>query len=339
MTGHDYERVVAAYLRNKGYSRVKVTKASGDYGVDVIAHKGKKKYAVQCKYYSSPVSLGAVQEAVAGKAMYGCNAAMVVTNNTFTRSAEELEKKNGVVLIPGVNSTGITLKGVLKFVGVCCSLAVAFVLLAGTSAVISAVKSQFTAGLYGAAVLNLLTWFAFLAIIIGLPIGLKIIFKERKLKKESDSIDVNTSQERYAADTKAEQVEISENPTVPEGFDRYLDLTKPVSMDEKTSVSVAKSHYEMIQALSKLRTDDFDTYTHLYENVKPFVSGGKISVGMIQRKMKIGFNRALYLMDTLEKIGFIVPRLENTEYSGKFLVTEQEIMNLLAEIENANTPT
>ncbi len=64
MTGHEYEYLVAEYLRQHGYSRVTVTKGSGDYGVDVIAHKRGKKYAVQCKYYSEPVSLPAVQEAV-----------------------------------------------------------------------------------------------------------------------------------------------------------------------------------------------------------------------------------------------------------------------------------
>ena len=47
MTGHDYEHLVARYLRSNGYSRVTVTKASGDYGSDVIAYKDGKKYAIQ----------------------------------------------------------------------------------------------------------------------------------------------------------------------------------------------------------------------------------------------------------------------------------------------------
>lgn len=107
MTGLEYENLVAKYLRRHGYHNVSVTKGSGDYGVDVIAHQGKHKYAVQCKYYSSAVSLDAVQEAVAGMAMYGCDRAMVVTNNTFTQAAVELATNNGVTLIEGVTSTGI----------------------------------------------------------------------------------------------------------------------------------------------------------------------------------------------------------------------------------------
>lgn len=102
LTGVEYEYRVAEYLRSKGYWGVKVTQASGDYGVDITAHKHGKKFAIQCKYYSQPVGLSAVQEAVAGKNHYGCNAAMVVTNNTFTAAAERLAKENGVKLLPNV---------------------------------------------------------------------------------------------------------------------------------------------------------------------------------------------------------------------------------------------
>lgn len=102
MQGHEYEHLVAEHLKSKGYTGVKVTKASGDYGVDVIAHKHGSKYAVQCKYYTAPVGVAAVQEAVAGKAMYGCDEAMVVTNSTFTKAAEELAKANNVTLLDGL---------------------------------------------------------------------------------------------------------------------------------------------------------------------------------------------------------------------------------------------
>lgn len=102
MDGHDYEYTVAQYLRNHGYVGVKVTQASGDYGIDVTAYKGRNKYAVQCKYYSKPVGVGAVQEAVAGMAMYNCNKAMVVTNNTFTKAAQNLAEKNNVILLDGI---------------------------------------------------------------------------------------------------------------------------------------------------------------------------------------------------------------------------------------------
>ena len=106
MDGHDYEYLVAEYLRGHGYTGVKVTKGSGDFGVDVTAHKTGHKYAVQCKYYSSPVSLGAIQEAVAGKAFYNCDRAMVVTNSSFTKAARELAKANNVLLLENIRGAG-----------------------------------------------------------------------------------------------------------------------------------------------------------------------------------------------------------------------------------------
>lgn len=106
MDGHDYEYAVARYLKSIGYTGTKVTKGSGDFGVDVLANKGGHKYAVQCKYYSSPVGVAAVQEAVAGKVYYGCDRAMVVTNSTFTKAAWELARVNDVVLLEGVRASG-----------------------------------------------------------------------------------------------------------------------------------------------------------------------------------------------------------------------------------------
>ena len=39
MSGEEFERYVAALLRANGFSNVQMTKASGDYGVDVLASK------------------------------------------------------------------------------------------------------------------------------------------------------------------------------------------------------------------------------------------------------------------------------------------------------------
>lgn len=103
MNGRNYERAVARYLKNHGYHGVKVTKGSGDYGVDVLARRWGHKYAVQCKYYSRPVGVSAVQQVVAGMAYYDCDRAIVVTNTTFTRQAKELAESNGIDLIAKVS--------------------------------------------------------------------------------------------------------------------------------------------------------------------------------------------------------------------------------------------
>ncbi len=98
MTGYEYEEFCADYLEKMGFYNIKVTKASGDQGVDITAFKNSIKYAFQCKYYESPVGNKAVQEVFAGKEFYDCQKAVVITNNTFTPSAVELANKNGVEL-------------------------------------------------------------------------------------------------------------------------------------------------------------------------------------------------------------------------------------------------
>lgn len=102
MNGYEYEQACAAYLRKKGFRDVQVTQASRDQGADIIAVRKREKYAIQCKYYATPVGNKAVQEVYAAATFYGCDRAVVMTNNTFTRGAIELAESLGVELMPGV---------------------------------------------------------------------------------------------------------------------------------------------------------------------------------------------------------------------------------------------
>ena len=98
MDGYNFENCSANLLLNNGFNNVKVTQYSGDFGVDIIAYKDDIKYAIQCKKYSSPVGIKAVQEVIGSKTMNDCHVAVVLTNNFFTSSARELAKKNNVLL-------------------------------------------------------------------------------------------------------------------------------------------------------------------------------------------------------------------------------------------------
>ena len=94
LTGVEYERRVAAYLKRKGYWGVKVTQASGDYGIDITAHKHGKKYAIQCKYYSHKVMGGGregqphIQGAVAAPAQEGLEELLHVQGQEGQRSGD-----------------------------------------------------------------------------------------------------------------------------------------------------------------------------------------------------------------------------------------------------------
>jgi len=98
MEGHDFEYFCADLLKQNGFSSVEVTSGSGDQGIDIIACKDGVKYGIQCKCYSSDIGNKAVQEAFSGAKFYDCHVPAVLTNRFFTKSAEELAKKNNVLL-------------------------------------------------------------------------------------------------------------------------------------------------------------------------------------------------------------------------------------------------
>lgn len=98
LDGYQFEVLVANCLDTIGY-KTKVTKGSGDYGVDVIAQFKDKKIAIQVKHQKNKVEYKAVQQALSGKKYYSCNEAWVVTSNDdFTRQAKNGEQKLDVKL-------------------------------------------------------------------------------------------------------------------------------------------------------------------------------------------------------------------------------------------------
>lgn len=100
--GEEYERYIAALMSALGFEDIKMTPTTGDFGADIIAIKDGVKCCVQCKMYSNPVGISAVQEVIGAKAHYRCAAAMVVTNSTFTSAAKQLAAENDVILSENV---------------------------------------------------------------------------------------------------------------------------------------------------------------------------------------------------------------------------------------------
>ena len=91
MSGVEFENLLAKYYVSKGYT-VNLTPSSGDFGVDLLATKGRTVLAVQAKRYSGSVGVRAVQEVSSGAVYYQATKAAVVTNSFFTRQAKELAK-------------------------------------------------------------------------------------------------------------------------------------------------------------------------------------------------------------------------------------------------------
>ncbi|GGC52790.1 hypothetical protein GCM10011504_33960 [Siccirubricoccus deserti] len=98
MTGLAFERATADAFRHLGWE-VEQTRASGDYGADVIARFGTTSIVIQCKDWKGPAGLAAVQEVFFARKHYRANLAMVVARSGFTRQAQKAAESTEVRLV------------------------------------------------------------------------------------------------------------------------------------------------------------------------------------------------------------------------------------------------
>lgn len=103
MSGIDFERALQnALTRLSHFKSVERTPQSRDYGADlIITTVQDTRIAVQCKRFATKVNLKAVQEVVAAVKHYGCDLGVVISNNGFLPSAQQLARSNGIELWDG----------------------------------------------------------------------------------------------------------------------------------------------------------------------------------------------------------------------------------------------
>lgn len=102
MDGYLFEEFIANIFKKRGYRDIKVTKKSGDNGVDIFMKDEKNhKIAVQCKRYkiTNTVGISAVQEIHTAKSLYRCSQAMIVTTSFLSKSAVDAAKTLKVIVI------------------------------------------------------------------------------------------------------------------------------------------------------------------------------------------------------------------------------------------------
>lgn len=97
-----FEQTVADLLRSNGYA-VKLTKASGDRGIDVMAERGGVRAVVQCKRYGlrNGVGIDEVQRMVGVMKQEGAHVSILFTTSYFTSEAVIAARAIGVRLIDG----------------------------------------------------------------------------------------------------------------------------------------------------------------------------------------------------------------------------------------------
>ena len=105
--GIDFEHWCAARIEEQGW-HVRVSKATGDQGIDIEAIKDGTLVAIQCKRYNQPISNRSVQEAYTGATHYGAARAVVIGTGGYTRAAIELAENTDVVLLDAENIAAFT---------------------------------------------------------------------------------------------------------------------------------------------------------------------------------------------------------------------------------------
>ncbi len=102
LTPSQFEEFVCELFKEMGY-HANITKASGDFGADILMEKDGEKIAVQVKRYDSQNKVGVpeINQVLGAKAFYGCDRAMVITTSSFTRSGRDLAEKTQTELWDG----------------------------------------------------------------------------------------------------------------------------------------------------------------------------------------------------------------------------------------------
>ena len=94
--GHfEFEEFIKEVLEKMGYKYIKVTKKTGDYGVDLLANRGKSKYAIQVKRYDQKTMVGSpdVQNLHGAMAYYEATKALFITTSRFSSNALTVARK------------------------------------------------------------------------------------------------------------------------------------------------------------------------------------------------------------------------------------------------------
>ena len=96
--GVSFEYYVQQVFLSDGIQAL-TTPTTNDYGSDLIVKYNGFTFSIQCKYYTNPVGIKAVQEVMGSLKYYEADYGAVITNSIFTQQAKNLARTNGILLI------------------------------------------------------------------------------------------------------------------------------------------------------------------------------------------------------------------------------------------------
>lgn len=101
MTPREFEHKVSDYYKQQGYKTI-ITPYSGDWGIDVIASRGKDKLAIQVKMYggsSRKITRLSMMQLYGAMAYKDCTRAVMVTDGDCMPDAIDVAIKLGIEVI------------------------------------------------------------------------------------------------------------------------------------------------------------------------------------------------------------------------------------------------
>lgn len=98
LKGTKLEKAMAELYKKMGYS-VKMTKASGDGGIDLILSKKDETIVVQCKGHEKPIGVGIARDIYGSMMHFGANKAILVCPSGFTKGVVQFTTNKPIQLI------------------------------------------------------------------------------------------------------------------------------------------------------------------------------------------------------------------------------------------------
>lgn len=103
MSWLDFEFFCIKILKQNGYEVISHYGKDQKCGIDILAQKDKKIYAIQCKKYSSLVNCDGIYEVLRGKEYFNADIAVVLTNSFFKKETKYCAREKKVQLWDGNN--------------------------------------------------------------------------------------------------------------------------------------------------------------------------------------------------------------------------------------------
>lgn len=95
----DYKKCCIEYLSRNGFFNIETIRENDIYGIDVLAQKGVKKYAIECKLSYAPITVHDVEQVCLGGKKYGCDISMIISNAPLSRKAQIETIGNNIFLL------------------------------------------------------------------------------------------------------------------------------------------------------------------------------------------------------------------------------------------------